>query len=130
MTTKITSLAMFAIAAFALGGMLTSPAYAATFTQTVTVNSADDSFNVTDAHACGSGQGLRTSLTTYHNQDEVTVWVNATDCSSFSKAVVTIEVNGNWEGYATTYNDNINLGFSGIPISSGDKVEAIAVYYY
>ncbi|MEE9339520.1 MAG: hypothetical protein V3U87_15715 [Methylococcaceae bacterium] len=130
MTNKITPLTMFALAAFALGGMLVSPAYASTFTQTPTVNSADGSVTITDANGCGSGHELRTSLTTYHNQDEVTVWVNATDCSSFSKAVVTIEVNGNWEGYATTYNDNVNLNFSGIPISSGDKVEAISVYYY
>jgi hypothetical protein len=130
MTNKITPIAMFAVAAFALGGILVAPVYAATATQTPTVNSADGSITVTDPHACGSGQELRTSLTTYHNQDEVSVWVNATDCSNFSKAVVTIEVNGNWEDYAITYNDNINLGFSGIPINSGDKVEAIAVYYY
>jgi hypothetical protein len=121
---------MFAIAAFALGGMLVSPAYASSFTQTPTVNSADGSVTITDANGCGSGHELRTSLTTYHNQDEVKVWVNATDCSSFSKAVVTIEVNGNWEGYATTYSDNVNLGFSGISFSSGDTVEAITVYYY
>ena len=121
---------MFAIAAVAAMSFGLTPAYAATFTQTPTVNSADGSVTITDAHACGSGQELRTSLTTYHNQDEVTVWVNATDCSNFSKAVVTIEVNGNWEGFAITYDDNINLNFSGIPINSGDKVEAIAVYYY
>ena len=130
MTTKITHIAMFAIAAFALGGMLVSPAYASTFTQTPTVNSADGSVTITDANGCGSGHELRTSLTTYHNQDEVTVWVNATDCSSFSKAVVTIEVNGNYEAHATTTNDNVNLNFSGISISSGDTVEAITVYHY
>lgn len=129
MTTK-TTYAMFALAAIAALSFSLSPAYADTFPQTVTVNSADDSFNVNDPNACGSGQELRTSLTTYHNQDEVKVWVNATDCSSFSKAVVTIYVNGDWEGYATTYNDNVNLYFSNIPINAGDEVEAVAVYHY
>lgn len=129
MTTK-TTYAMFALAAIAALSFSLSPAYADTFPQTVTVSSADDSFNVNDPNACGSGQELRTSLTTYHNQDEVKVWVNATDCSSFSKAVVTIYVNGDWEGYATTYNDNVNLYFSNIPINAGDEVEAVAVYHY
>lgn len=129
MTNK-TTYAMVAIAAVAAMSFGFTPAYAATFTQTPTVNSADDSVTITDANACGTGQELRTSLTTYHNQDEVTVWVNATDCSNFSKAVVTIEVNGSWEGFAITYSDNVNLNFSNISIDSGDKVEAITVYHY
>ena len=129
MTTK-TTYAMFALAAIAALSFSLTPAYAATFTQTATVDSADDTINVSDGSACGSGQGLRTSLTTYHNQDEVTVWVNATDCSSFSKAVVTIYVNGSYETFGSTTNDNVNLNFSNIPISAGDEVKAVAKYYY
>lgn len=129
MTTK-TTYAMFALAAIAALSFSLAPAYADTFPQTVTVSSADDSWNVNDPNACGYGQELRTSLTTYHNQDEVTVVVNATDCSSFSKVVVTIYVNGNYQSFASTTNDYANLNFSNIPINAGDEVEAVAVYHY
>ena len=121
---------MFAIAAIAALSFSLTPAYAATFTQTATVDSADDTINISDGSACGSGQGLRTSLTTYHNQDEVTVVVDATDCNSFSKVVVDIYVNDDWQSFGSTTDDYENMNFSNIPISAGDEVKAVAKYYY
>lgn len=54
MTTKTTQLAMFAIAAFALGGVAFGPAYAASYASTTVTAGSGYSVSSTDRTDCGT----------------------------------------------------------------------------
>jgi hypothetical protein len=130
MTTKITSLAMFAVAAFALGGMMVTPAFATNLSHDFAITSAPGGYGKTASNICGGGQSIYTNANAYTSpQQYVKVVADAEDCGSHSNTSVSVTVNGNSFGNASTTDGKKTFYFSG-SISAGDDVRVYVDYTY
>ena len=130
MTTKITSLAMFAVAAFALGGMMVTPAFATNLDHDFAITSAPGGYAKDTSNVCGPGQSIYSSANVYTSpQQYVKVTVDADDCGSHSNTSISVTVNGDHFGSASTSNGAATYYFNG-SISAGDDVRVYVDYTY
>jgi hypothetical protein len=130
MTTKTTNLAMFAIAAFALGGMMVTPAFATNLSHDFAITSAPGGYSKVASNICGGGQSIYSSANVYTSpQQYVKVVANAADCGSHSNTSVSVTVNGNFFGSSSTSDGNKTFYFNG-SISAGDDVRVYIDYTY
>ena len=130
MTTKISQIAMFAIAAFALGGMMVTPAFATNLSHDFAITSAPGGNSKTDSNICGGGQSIYTSANVYTSPEQyVKVTTDAADCGSHSNTSVSVTVNGDHFGSSSTTSGDKTFYFSG-SISAGDDVRVNVDYTY
>jgi len=122
MTTKTTSLAMFAIAAFALVGIAGAPAFAATQNTT-----ADNSHT---ANTSCWGNNMSSVVTPYSNEDKVKVVLDSTACNSFESVRVDLYVETNFYGSVTVTDDYKELSFNVSGLSVGNSVQVLTFYEY
>lgn len=131
MTNKTTQIAMFAIAAFALGGMAFAPAYATTVGHALVMTapaSGTDTADKESLNVCGGGGTLYSeSLVRTSPEDYLEVIADATDCGSHTNTSVYVTVDGNFFGSSSTTNDYKKFVFSGA-IDVGDKVIVTVTY--
>ncbi len=119
---------MFAIAAFALGGMMVTPAFASSYEQEV--NTTADNYAYKNEAQC-NGDNLITRVTPNASQDYVKVVTDGDACSTFSSVTITVWVDGTWQGSTTTTNDNATHWFQGITgMSIGHSVKVISEWNY
>lgn len=121
---------MFAIAAFALGGMAFAPAFAATHQDVLSATvSGNDS--ETNSNLCGSGESVYSTLNAQLSGggDYVKVTMDADDCGSHTHSWVTVTLNGNFYGSYDTSSSYKVVYFYG-DLDSGDSVVATIDYDY
>ena len=127
---------MFAIAAFAIGGMMVTPAFAATIASANTSLTMSGSVT-TDSetrYGCDATRGqsqFTNSLTVVDGSDEgVTVEYSGGGCSDIDSVKVKIRVNNTWV-HDQTYYPEFGYGIVTVktPINSGDYVIASVVFY-
>ena len=125
---------MFAVAAFALVGMMGAPAFAGTIVGTDTRVDVSGSVGTDSDSAYGcvatQGQTLFTNDLTVINSsnDRVFVEYNGAGCPDTDSVKVKISVNGSW------VHDQIHYNAYGTvteytPISNGDVVRAYVTFY-
>ncbi len=133
MTTKITSLAMFAVAAFALGGMMVTPAFAATEVDSLAV--AAPSYGIrsdgeTNDNECGYGQGIYSSVTVSNGaEDYIKITADAEDCTSHTSTSIVVLKNGSQIYSGSTSNDYKEWGIQG-SINTNDAINVTVTYTY
>ena len=134
MTSKIQNIAMFAIAAFALSGMMVAPAFAATIASANTNLTVSGSVSTDSASSYGctatQGQSLFTNDTTVvdGSNDRVFVEYNGSACPDTESVKVKIKVDGTWV-HDQTYNNDYGTVTVYTDISSGDNVRAYVTFY-
>ena len=133
MTTKITSLAMFAIAAFALGGMMVTPAFAATEEQYVAVR-APSSGTAQDSdeedNECGYGQSIRSNLQVSNGvEDYIKITADASECSSHTNTSIVVTKGGSTIYTGSTSNDYKVWWIQG-SINTNDAITVTYTYNY
>jgi len=117
-----TQFAMFAIAAFALSGIVGAPAFAATQNTT-----AD---NVNTANTSCWGNNMSSVVTPYSNEDRVKVVLDSSACSSFESVRVDLYVETNFYGSVTVTDDYKELSFYVSGLSVGNSVQVVTYYEY
>lgn len=133
MTTK-TTFAMFAIAAFAIGGMMVTPAFAATIASANTnlTVSGSVSTDSDSSYGCAATQGqslFTNDLTVIDgSNDRVSVEYNGAACPDTDSVKVKIKVDGTWV-HDQTYNNDYGTVTVNTSISSGDDVRAYVTFY-
>ena len=119
-----------AVAAFALGGMMVTPAFATNLSHDFAITSAPGGYSKTASNICGGGQSIYTSANVYTSpQQYVKVTVDAADCGSHSNTEISVTVNGDSFGTASTTSGEKTYYFSG-SISAGDDVRVYVDYTY
>jgi hypothetical protein len=133
MTTKVSQIAMFAIAAFALGGMMVAPAFAATETASLAVaapSSGIRSDSETDANECGYGEGIYSFVTVSNGvEDYIKVTADAEDCNSHTNTSIVVKKNGSQIYSGSTSNDYKVWWFQG-SINTNDAITVSFTYTY
>lgn len=133
MTTKIQNIAMFAIAAFALSGMMVSPAFAATendFLAVAAPSSGIRSDSETNSNECGYGEGIYSFVTVNNGvQDYIKVTADAEDCSSHTNTTVLVTKNGNTVLNTSTSDDKRIWWIQG-SINTNDAINVSITYTY
>lgn len=134
MTTKTQQLAMFAVAAFALGGFMVSPAFAASHTDNLSMTApatGTDSDSETNSNLCGAGESVYSSAWVGISPEKIiSVTADAEDCTSHTSTDILVKVNGNTILDTDTNDDkktwNINHG----ALAVDDTVTVELIYYY
>ena len=133
MTTKTTSLAMFAIAAFALGGMMVTPAFAATESDYLAVrapSSGTASDGETNSNECGYGESIYSNLKVANGvQDYIKVTADAEDCSSHTNTSIVVKKGGSTIYTGSTSNDYKVWWIQG-SINTNDAITVTITYNY
>ncbi len=133
MTTKVSHMAMFAIAAFALGGLMVAPAFAATETANLAVaapSSGIRSDSETDANECGYGEGIYSFVTVSNGvEDYIKVTADAEDCNSHTNTSIVVTKNGSQIYSGSTSNDNKVWWIQG-SINTNDAINVSFTYTY
>jgi hypothetical protein len=133
MTTKTTQIAMFAIAAFALSGMMVSPAFAANHVDRLDAEAPSygtDSDSETNSNLCGAGESVYSSLTVGNGpEDYIKVTADAEDCDSHSSTSIVVKKNDSQIYSGSTSNDYKVWAIQG-SISTGDDIEVQITYHY
>lgn len=133
MTTKIQNIAMFAIAAFALGGMMVTPAFATSEPHTLTVTApawgsssdGDDSPN-----ACGGGYSPQSNLTVWNwAEDSIIVSTDADNCPTHYNTSIVVKLNGNVI-YTTSTTADTKTFFWAHDIDEDDVVLVKVTYFF
>jgi len=130
---KTTNLAMFAIAAFALSGMMVSPAFAATESDYLAVaapSSGTASKGETNSNECGYGQSIYSNLKVANGpQDYIKVTADADDCNSHTNTSIVVTKNGNQIYSASSTNDYKVWWIQG-SINTNDAITVTITYTY
>lgn len=135
MTSKIQNIAMFAIAAFALSGMMVAPAFAANLASANTSTlvsgsvSTDDDTTSASCPALGQSTNFTNSLVVIDSSnDRVFVEYNGAACPDTDSVLVKIKVNGTWV-HNQVHNNDYGTVTEYTPIASGDQVRAYVTFY-
>lgn len=133
MTTKTTQIAMFAIAAFALSGMMISPAFAATESDYLAVaapSSGTSSDGETNSNECGYGESIYSNLKVANGpQDYIKVTADADDCTSHTGTDIVVKKNGSTIFSGSTSND-YKVWWIQESLNTNDSVTVTITYTY
>jgi len=140
MISKTTNIAMFAVAAFALSGMMVAPAFAAERGTNNTIWNAPSGVPDTDKErvSCsGLTNYLITKVTPYSTSGGyVKVETNGSACKGFDKAVITVQLKGEGDrthvicGEYTTTRAVHTTNFFGCEFEAGDKLIVLVKYHW
>lgn len=129
MLRKTEQIAMFAVAAFALVGMLGSPAFAAERTFTHDIDAPSSGSNVewgVENPACGPSTTATLESTVSNNVDAITAEWDVNCGATFDE--ITIDVwrentsrSGSPDGTYNTTDDDHQVTFTNITVNSGDN---------
>ena len=132
MTNK-TTYAMFAIAAFAIGGMMVTPAFAANHVDRLDAeapSSGTDSDSETNSNLCGSGESVYSSVTVANGvEDYIKVTADAEDCGSHSSTSIVVKKN-NSQIYSGSTSGDYKVWWIQGSISTGDDIDVQITYHY
>lgn len=134
MTTKTQSITMFAIAAFALGGMMVAPAFAGTITSANTSLQVSGSISTDSRSSYGCvdtrGQTVFTQNLTVENDsdDSITLEWNGAGCSDVKTVKVSISQNGS-KVYDYTHDTAYGTITIDANVNDGDRIQGYVTFY-
>lgn len=133
MNTHKTQIAMFAIAAFALGGMMVTPAYAAIITSantslTVSGSVSQDSETSYGCPSNGTAQFTNDTTVIDSSNDRVFVEYSGAACPETESTRVNIFVDGQ-EVHDVTYQNDYGTVTKYTPIEQDDLVQVYVTFY-
>lgn len=133
MTTKITQIAMFAVAAFAIAGFNIIPAYADTVASDQVIVPSSGTGYAMDSPGCGTGDDCKLEIRANGFNDEVELTIDvqgSTECDRVDYSVfVSPDNSGDWPVYGQIYNaDGVYLVPINGQLDTGDKVTAVAQF--
>ncbi len=125
-----THMAMFALSAFALIGMMGGSAFADTVASTqVTVTSPGNNISYKDTPGCGTGDDCTLKVYAHNSNDEVTLQIEVEGSTTCDRVDYYTFVSPGWSSQGQIYNAN---GFYSVnsngQVDTGDKVTGVAVF--